>query len=73
MIATVPLKVADAISLALILLSSPIPFQMVKPDQPTFTFEDTGLLDNDAITNNSVITVSGLEVGATWQYQSLLL
>jgi hypothetical protein len=41
---------------------------MVKPDQPTFTFEDTGLLDNDGITNNSVITVSGLEVGATWQY-----
>ena len=40
----------------------------VKPDQPTFTFEDTGLLDNDGITNNSVITVSGLEVGATWQY-----
>ncbi|CAC9967407.1 hypothetical protein [uncultured Gammaproteobacteria bacterium] len=40
----------------------------VKPDQPTFTLEDTGLLDNDGITNNSVITVSGLEVGATWQY-----
>jgi hypothetical protein len=29
---------------------------MVKPDQPTFTFEDTGLLNNDGITSNGVIT-----------------
>jgi hypothetical protein len=35
MIATVPLKVADAISLALILLSSPIPFQTTEIDKPT--------------------------------------
>ena len=40
----------------------------VKPAQPTFTLEDTGLLDSDGITNNGVITVNGLEVGATWQY-----
>jgi hypothetical protein len=40
---------------------------IVKPAQPTFDFVDTGL-DNDNITNNGVITVNGLEVGATWQY-----
>ncbi len=40
----------------------------VKPAQPTFTLEDTGLLDSDGITNNGVITVNGLEVGTTWQY-----
>ncbi len=39
----------------------------VKPAQPTFDFVDTGL-DNDNITNNGVITVNNLEVGATWQY-----
>ena len=40
----------------------------IKPAQPTFTFTDTGSLDNDGITNNNVITVNNLEVGATWQY-----
>ncbi|CAC9549118.1 hypothetical protein [uncultured Gammaproteobacteria bacterium] len=40
---------------------------IVKPAQPTFDFVDTGL-DNDNITNNGVITVNNLEVGATWQY-----
>ncbi len=40
----------------------------VKPAQPTFDFVDTGSLNNDGITNNGVITVNGLEVGATWQY-----
>jgi hypothetical protein len=40
----------------------------VKPAQPTFDFVDTGLLKNDGITNNGLITVNGLEVGATWQY-----
>jgi hypothetical protein len=40
----------------------------VKPAQPTFTLEDTGLLDSDGITNNGVFTVNGLEVGTTWQY-----
>ncbi|CAB9544347.1 hypothetical protein BROOK1789C_1613, partial [Bathymodiolus brooksi thiotrophic gill symbiont] len=40
----------------------------VKPAQPTFDFVDTGLLKNDGITNNDLITVIGLEVGATWQY-----
>jgi hypothetical protein len=40
----------------------------VKPAQPTFDFVGTGSLNNDGITNNGVITVNGLEVGATWQY-----
>jgi hypothetical protein len=40
----------------------------VKPAQPTFDFVDTGSLNNDGIANNGVITVNGLEVGATWQY-----
>jgi hypothetical protein len=40
----------------------------VKPAQPTFDFVDTGSLNNDGITNNGLITVNGLEVGATWQY-----
>jgi hypothetical protein len=56
MIATVPLKVVAAISLALILSSSPI------------SFVDTGLLDNDGITSNGVITINNLELNATWQY-----
>ena len=40
----------------------------VKPAQPAFSFEDTGLLNNDGITNNGVITINNLEVNATWQY-----
>jgi hypothetical protein len=36
--------------------------------QPAFSFEDTGLLNNDGITNNGVITINNLEVNATWQY-----
>ncbi|CAC9549109.1 hypothetical protein [uncultured Gammaproteobacteria bacterium] len=40
----------------------------VKPDRPIFDFVDTGLLNNDGITNNSLITAYDLEVGATWQY-----
>jgi hypothetical protein len=39
-----------------------------KPAQPTFDFVDTGLLDNDGVTSNGLITVNGLEAGATWQY-----
>jgi hypothetical protein len=39
-----------------------------KPAQPTFDFVDTGLLDNDGVTSNGLITVNGLETGATWQY-----
>jgi hypothetical protein len=34
----------------------------------TFDFEDTGLLNNDGVTSNGVITVSDLEVGSTWKY-----
>jgi hypothetical protein len=41
---------------------------LAKPAQPVFSFVDTGLLNNDGITNNGVITVNNLEVGATWQY-----
>jgi hypothetical protein len=37
-------------------------------DRPIFDFVDTGLLNNDGITNNSLITAYDLEVGATWQY-----
>jgi hypothetical protein len=40
----------------------------VKPDQPVYSLEDTGSLNNDGITNNGVITINNLEVGATWQY-----
>jgi hypothetical protein len=45
-----------------------IAVDIVKPSQPKFTLEDTGLLDDDGITKNGMITVSDLEVGATWQY-----
>jgi hypothetical protein len=30
----------------------------VKPAQPVFSFVDTGLLDNDGITSNGVITIN---------------
>ena len=40
----------------------------VKPAQPEFTLEDTGLADNDGITSNGMITISNLESNATWQY-----
>jgi hypothetical protein len=41
---------------------------ITKPVKPTFDLVDTGLSDNDGITNNGVITVNNLEVGATWEY-----
>ena len=41
---------------------------ITKPVKPTFDFEDTGLLNNDGVTSNGVITVSDLEVGSTWKY-----
>jgi hypothetical protein len=37
-------------SICLGLSSVTVAVDMVKPDQPTFTFEDTGLLNNDGIT-----------------------
>jgi hypothetical protein len=40
----------------------------VKPAQPAFDFVDTGLLKNDGITNNGLITINNLEMNATWQY-----
>jgi hypothetical protein len=40
---------------------------------PTFTPIDTGLLSNDGITNNGLITINNLEMGATWQYSILIL
>jgi hypothetical protein len=45
-----------------------IPKRLTK--SPTFDFVDTGLLDNDGVTSNGLITVNGLESGATWQYSS---
>ncbi|CAC9606802.1 hypothetical protein [uncultured Gammaproteobacteria bacterium] len=41
---------------------------ITKPVKPTFDFEDTGLLNNDGVTSNGMITVSDLEVGSTWKY-----
>ncbi len=52
------------------LSSVTVAVDLVKPDQPTFTFEDTGLLNNDGITSNGVITINNLEVGATLQYST---
>ena len=52
------------------LSSVTVAVDMVKPDQPTFTFEDTGLLNDDGITSNGVITINNLEVGATLQYST---
>jgi hypothetical protein len=34
----------------------------------SFSFKDTGLLDNDGITNNNTITIDGLKEGETWKY-----
>ena len=42
----------------------------VKPDQPVYSLEDTGSLNNDGITSNGVITINNLEVGATLQYST---
>jgi hypothetical protein len=83
MIVTVPLKVVAAISLNTntINLSSnngsvtdsisiTTTLYISKPSQPVFSFVDTGLLNNDGITNNGVITINNLEVNATWQYSS---
>jgi hypothetical protein len=33
----------------------------VKPDQPVYSLEDTGSLNNDGITSNGVITINNLE------------
>jgi hypothetical protein len=41
---------------------------IIQPNNPAFNFVDTGLSNNDGITSNGLITVNGLEVGATWQY-----
>ena len=40
------------------------------PDTPTLTLaSDTGSSASDGLTSNATINVSGLESGATWQYQ----
>jgi hypothetical protein len=41
-------------------------------DQPVYSLEDTGSLNNDGITSNGVITINNLEVGGTWQYSVVL-
>ena len=41
----------------------------VAPAAPTFALaSDTGSSNRDGITNNGLMTVSGLEAGASWQY-----
>jgi hypothetical protein len=64
MIATVPLKVADAISLALILLSSPIPFQTTEIDKPT-AFTDTVISCSVLLPARSVATMVTISLSCT--------
>jgi len=41
------------------------------PATPTFALDaDTGSSNNDGITKNTIINVSGLEAGASWQYST---
>jgi hypothetical protein len=37
-------------------------------DKLSFTFKETGLLNNDGVTNDNTITVNGLKEGETWEY-----
>ncbi len=37
-------------------------------DKLSFTFKETGLLNNDGVTNDNTITVNGLKEGETWRY-----
>ncbi|CAB5503063.1 RTX toxins and related Ca2+-binding proteins, partial [Bathymodiolus thermophilus thioautotrophic gill symbiont] len=42
---------------------------ITQPAQPTFTLtNDTGVSNSDGVTNNGMMTVTGLESDATWQY-----
>ncbi|CAC9963186.1 hypothetical protein [uncultured Gammaproteobacteria bacterium] len=50
------------------LITVSVKSDITKPVKPTFDFVDTGLLNNDGVTSNGVITVSDLEVGSTWKY-----
>jgi hypothetical protein len=36
----------------------------------SFTFKDTGLSNNDGITNNNTITIDGLKADETWRYST---
>jgi hypothetical protein len=56
MISTVPLKAVVAISLALILLSPPIPFQTTEVDKLT-TFTDTVISFSASLPATSVATM----------------
>ena len=38
------------------------------PVAPSMTFADTGVLNNDAKTNNGIVTLGDLETNASWQY-----
>jgi hypothetical protein len=58
MIATVPLKVVASISLALILLSSPMPLQTTEVDKP-ITFTDTVISCYVLLPATSVATMGG--------------
>ncbi len=37
-------------------------------DKLSFTFKETGLANNDGVTNDNAITVNGLKEGETWEY-----
>lgn len=39
------------------------------PAVPTLSIDDTGVSNSDGITSDKTVTVSGLEVGATWEYR----
>jgi hypothetical protein len=44
---------------------------ITKPVKPTFDFEDTGLLNNDGVTSNGVITVSDRGVDISINHSGL--
>ncbi|AYQ56073.1 alpha integrin [Bathymodiolus thermophilus thioautotrophic gill symbiont] len=48
--------------------TSPIIVDTAPPATPIFSFTDTGSSDEDHITKNDTITVTGLEKDAIWQY-----
>jgi hypothetical protein len=37
-------------------------------DKLSFTFKETGLLNNDGVTNDNTITVNGLKEDEAWRY-----
>ena len=65
-------KISDAVPLAS--AASPsftLTIDTQAAGAPTLTLvADTGLSANDAITNNGLVNISGLETGASWQYST---